>query len=169
MSEQIEIHFNGILSEEHFYKFNQYCRPPWARFIGKWFPWFYLGLMIVEAIGIPEYIASPRFSFDISILLLLLLLPQLTKRQIKKVWQSNKSIQEGFSGVATEENFVCNSSYGESKFPWNVMLKYKEVENIILLYIAINQAFILPSSFFNSEEDWQQFRQLVAERVPKKQ
>jgi hypothetical protein len=35
-----------------------------------------------------------------------------------------------------------------------------------MLYLGINQAILLPRSFFHSEEDWQQFRKLVTEKLP---
>ncbi|AFZ36086.1 hypothetical protein Sta7437_2554 [Stanieria cyanosphaera PCC 7437] len=165
---EIEIHFSGTLTEEHLHIYHQYCLPTWLEFFSKYFKWlfwFYLGLMIVKALRIPGYIpVSPALFYDIFILWLL-----SRKRQIKKILQSNKLIQGNFSGVAREQTlFWDNHLYGLSKFSWNKILKYQEAKNIIMLYTGINQALIVPRSFFNSEEDWQQFRQLVADKVTKK-
>jgi hypothetical protein len=35
-----------------------------------------------------------------------------------------------------------------------------------MLYLGITQAVLLPRSFFQSEEDWQQLRKLVTEKLP---
>ncbi|BAU65381.1 hypothetical protein STA3757_27660 [Stanieria sp. NIES-3757] len=180
MSEEIEINFGGTLTEKQFHICQQYYLPTWFNFISKFAFWFYLGLMIVKWLMIFIGLENPGdiplssrevFSAvfgDVFILLWLWLLFQSTKRNSKKVWQSNKLIHGNFSGVATEQTLFWNHSYGESRFPWHVMLKYKEAKNIMMLYTSINQALIIPRNFFNSEEDWQQFRQLVANKVPKK-
>ncbi|GAB4232054.1 MAG: hypothetical protein Kow0049_14720 [Stanieria sp.] len=130
--------------------------------------------MIFKGLGNPKDIPlSSREVFkevfnDVFILICLWLLSQSTKRNSKKAWQSNKLIHGNFSGVATEQTLFWNHPYGESKFPWDVMLKYKEAKNIMMLYTSIDQALFIPRSFFKSEEDWQQFRHLVANKVSKK-
>ncbi|AFZ36085.1 hypothetical protein Sta7437_2553 [Stanieria cyanosphaera PCC 7437] len=188
MPEKIEIHFGGILTEEHFYIYKQYCLPTWIEFFFKWLFWFYLGLTIVRWLSwfnlysmIIKGLGNPRdipLSFDEVIsdvigdvfifICFLWLFFQSTKQNSKKAWQSNKLIHGNFSGVATEKTLFWNHPYGESRFPWDVMLKYREVKNIMMLYTEIDRALIIPRNFFYSEEDWQEFRQLVTSKVPKK-
>ncbi|AFZ36084.1 hypothetical protein Sta7437_2552 [Stanieria cyanosphaera PCC 7437] len=183
MSEQIEIQFSGTLTKKYLYHLHHHYQPIWFNFFLKWLPWIFLGLMIYTLLSILGYISvsSPLYkpgyisvnsSFLYNIFLLLFLFfmsPWLfIKRQIKKILQSNKLIQGNFSGVATEPTLFWNSPYGESIFPWDAMLKYKEAKNTIILDTVINQTLIIPRNFFYSEEDWQQFRRLVISKVPKK-
>jgi len=52
------------------------------------------------------------------------------------------------------------------RYPWEILFQYREQRDFFMLYLGINQAILLPRSFFHSEEDWQLFRKLVTEKLP---
>lgn len=164
----MSIQFSGTLSEQQFNRFQQCCMPTFVRWFLKWCPWFWLGLTFIKVLSFPSYIRGFGLVFDVFVLLyLFLLMPRLRERQIKRMWQSNKMIQAEISGEADQEGIVWRHTYGELRCPWEIVLKYRESADIFLLYTSINQALLLPRSFFNLEEDWIQFKQLVSEKIPK--
>lgn len=165
----MSIHFSGTWTEQQYNRFQQLCMPAFSRWILKWLPWFWLGFILVKLLSYPGYLISFELAFDLfTILFFWVLLPKYRESQIKRSWQSNKLIQGELSGMIDEAGVIWRNAYGEMRYPWELLLKYSEATDIILLYTAINQALILPRNFFQSEDDWQQFRQLVVEKLPKK-
>ncbi len=164
----MSIQFSGTLTEQQFNRFQECCTPAVLRWILKWLPWFWLGLILIQVLSFSGYIGSFGMFRDVFLLLYFLLILKFRERQIRRAWQSNKLVQGEISGVIDQEGIVWSHAYGELRYPWEIILKYREVADIFLLYTAINQALLLPHSFFNSEEDWKQFRQLIAEKLPKK-
>ncbi|MGH1392815.1 MAG: YcxB family protein [Trichormus sp.] len=165
----MSIQFSGTWTEQQYNRFQQLCMPAWSRWVFKWLPWFWLGFMLVKLVFAPGYIVSGWIVFDVlMVLYFLVLIPKLRERQIKRAWESNKMIKGEISGVVDQDSIIWRNAYGETRYPWEVLLKYREALDMILIYIAINQVLILPHNFFQSEEDWQQFRQIVIEKLPKK-
>ncbi|OLP17688.1 hypothetical protein BST81_15320 [Leptolyngbya sp. 'hensonii'] len=165
----MSIQFSGTLTEQQFNRFQQCCMPALLRWILKGFPWFWLGFALIKVLSLSGYITSFGLAFDIFLFVyFLVVIPKLRERQIKRAWQSNKLIQGEISGVVDQERIVWSHAYGELRCPWEIILKYREVADIFLLYTSLNQAILLPRSFFQSDADWHQFRQLVAEKLPKK-
>lgn len=164
----MNISFNGTLTEQEFNRFNEIAMPALLQWILKLFPWLLLGYVLVKIIGLPGYIDSPELIIDVILLLFFFFfLPQLRKYQIKKAWASNKLIQGEIAGVINELGITWSHTYGEMRFSWDIILKYRESKDMFLLYTAINQALILPRSFFHSEEDWQKFKQLITQKLNK--
>lgn len=97
-----------------------------------------------------------------------LFIPKLRERQIKRAWESNKLLQAEASGIIDRDGLVWRNTYSETRYPWEILLKYQEKSDFLILYVGINQAIILPRRFFHSEEDWQEFRHLVIEKLPNK-
>jgi len=161
------IHFSGTLTKQQFNHFQQLCMPTFLKWFLKWFHWIWLGLILIKVLSITSYIRSSMLVFDILVFLYLLLFaPKLRERQIRRAWEGNKIIQGEVSGLADQEGIVWSHVYGELRCPWEIIYKYREEPDIVLLYTGISQAIILPRSFFHSEEDWKQFRRLVSEKLP---
>jgi hypothetical protein len=165
----MNIQFNGTWTEEQFKRFHQLSMPPSYRWMLKWFPWCWLGLFAFTILLNFAY----KIDFKLVVNLLLLLVfwfsfSKLMEYNIKQAWQSNKLIKGEISGVIDQTEIIWKNAYGETRYPWEILLNYRETTDIVLLYIAINQAIMVPRNFFQSEEDWQQFRQLIVEKLPKK-
>jgi YcxB-like protein len=160
----MSIQFSGTLTEQDFNRFQQYCLPTFCKLLFKWFPWFWLGFLLTRIWS--GYYSIDQLVFDLFILFyFFLFLPKFRERQIKRVWESSKILHEETSGVVDLEGLVWRNIYGEMRYPWEILSQYREQADFFMLYVAINQAIILPRSFFHSEEDWQQFRQLVTEKL----
>jgi hypothetical protein len=165
----MSISFRGTLTEPQFNRFQQQCAPPTLRWILKLFPWCWLGFTLVKLLSFPGYLLSFGMGFDLLFLLYFwLFIPRLQKSQVKKAWQSNRLLREEVYGTIDRDEIIWQHAYGELRLPWEFILQYREISDIILLYTAINQALLLPRDFFHSEADWQQFKQLVIEHLPKK-
>jgi hypothetical protein len=165
----MSISFRGTLTEPQFNRFQKHCAPLILRLILKWFPWCWLGFALVKVFAIDSYLTSFWVVFDLCfILYFLLFIPYLQKSQVKKAWQSNRLLREEIFGTVDRNGIIWRHAYGEMRFPWELILSYREVADIMLLYTSINQAILLPRDFFSAEADWLQFKQLIAENLPQK-
>ncbi len=161
----MSIQFRGTLTEQDFNRFQQYSLPTFCKWLFKWFPWLWLGFVLTR-IWSGDY-SIDQIVFDLFLLFYFFLLgPKLRERQIKRVWESSKILHEEISGVIDQESVVWRNTYGEMRYPWEILSQYREQGDFFMLYLGINQGIILPRSFFHSEEDWQQFRKLVTEKLP---
>lgn len=165
----MSIQFSGTLTEQQFIRFQQDLIPTFAKFLSKWFPWLWLGFTLLKVLSLSDYIKSLGMIFDILIILyFLVFVPKLRERQIKRLWQNNKLIQGKISGAIDQEGIIWSHAYGEIRYPWEILLKYREAAGIFLIYISLNQVLYFPRDFFSSKEDWQQFQQLIADKLPEK-
>jgi len=161
----MSIQFRGTLTEQDFNRFQQYSLPTFWKWLFKWFPWLWLGFVLTR-------IYSGNYSIDQLVFDLFLLfyfflfLPKIRERQIKRMWESSKILHEDTSGVIDIEGVVWRNTYGEMRYPWEILSQYREQGDFFMLYLGITQAVLLPRSFFQSEEDWQQLRKLVTEKLP---
>jgi hypothetical protein len=53
----------------------------------------------------------------------------------------------------------------ELSIPWNKFLRYKETKKYILLYITKDDAFVIRKKLFDSDEQLEDFRHLVSEKI----
>jgi YcxB-like protein len=163
----MSIQFSGTLTEQDFNRFQQYCMPAFCKWLFKWFPWFWIGFILIRVFS--GYYSIDMLVFDLFVpFYFFLFLPKFRERQIKRAWESNKLLQAEASGIIDRDGLVWRNIYSETRYPWEILLKYQEKSDFLILYVAINQAIILPHHFFQSEEDWQEFRHLVIEKLPNK-
>jgi hypothetical protein len=163
------IHFCGILTEQQFNHFQNLSMQGFCKWVYKWLPWFWLGFMLLKHLTFSEHTSHANLLFELFFTLYLcVFMPQLRIRQIKRAWKSNKFIQGESSGTVDQNGIIWSHTYGELRCPWDLITKYKDIGDAILIYTSVNQALILPSNFFYSETDWNQCRQLVADKLPKK-
>lgn len=171
----MSISFSGTLTEQDFYRFQQLGTPAFYRWFFRWsacLGWFFLGFSLI--LVFQGFSPIDSLFFPSLLLFYFLWLPKQRERQLKQLWESNKLIQGEISGEVDREAIVWNetylnaTAYSNTKCPWEILLHYQEQADLVLIYTGINQVFMLERSFFQSEEDWQQFRQLVAEKLPNK-
>jgi hypothetical protein len=83
----------------------------------------------------------------------------------RKVLESNKLIQGGYAGVATEEGVHLETAHSQSDLPWDVFYRAKIGRDVVLLYQSVQVSSVFPREFFATEEDWQAFVGLVRQHV----
>lgn len=64
-------------------------------------------------------------------------------------------------GVITNEGILSNASASGSVDRWDRFLRAFVRDDMVVLVGSDGLAILLPRTFFATEDDWQQFRQLV--------
>jgi hypothetical protein len=55
-----------------------------------------------------------------------------------------------------------------NRFPWPLFLRYRASDSLVLVYQGLNQVFYFFPHFFADREQWDDFRRLVASKLPRK-
>ena len=75
-------------------------------------------------------------------------------------------LRDPYRGLANSQYFVTESSNGRSQIVWPKFFRALLAKEVALLYTSPAQFIAISRSFFPSEAEWQQFKQLVAANVP---
>ncbi|MBE7383832.1 MAG: YcxB family protein [Leptolyngbya sp. SIO1E4] len=100
--------------------------------------------------------------------LLLLLFVLVLLLNMKRVFKSNRLINSQISGYVHRKGLKLNSKYSKSEYSWEAFISYRELQDLLLLYVANNQAFLFPKRFFETEDDWEIFKLIVTNKISKK-
>jgi hypothetical protein len=88
---------------------------------------------------------------------------------IRRHWRNNRTIQQPVTGTVSEDGITWNvESLSSAKFPWNFLLKYRASEALVLVYQSLNQVLYFPHHYFSNDSDWNDFRELLASKLPRK-
>ena len=68
-------------------------------------------------------------------------------------------------GFANSEGIVCNASATRAVEEWDTFVRAHVREDMVVLVGVNGLATVLPRDFFATEDDWQDFRQLVVFNV----
>ena len=95
---------------------------------------------------------------------------QLPARIAAELWQNPVS-RLPLAGRATPEGLVITSPKPETGtghlIPWDKFTRVRKSEDLVVMTSADKVLYILPRSFFASQEDWTGFLQLVESRLVK--
>lgn len=87
-------------------------------------------------------------------------------------WSARTSLKTGqlisapFTGSADESRFALESPYGRSEVTWPAFNRSAVYDDSVLLFTSAQQFFLVSREFFETEEQWNAFRALVARSVP---
>jgi hypothetical protein len=88
---------------------------------------------------------------------------------VRRHWKSNKLMQQPIKGTVSDEGLNWEvEGLLSSHVPWDLFLRYRESPDMLLIYQGINQVFYFFPRFFENESQWQEFRELVAKKLPRK-
>jgi len=88
---------------------------------------------------------------------------------LRRQWRSNKLLHEPVSGEVNEEGIIWNvTGVLQMNVTWNLLLRYRESPSLVLVYQGLNQVFYFPRRYFANENDWAEFRKLIASKLPTK-
>ena len=101
----------------------------------------------------------------VHLLLWRLVLPRIAAR---RVWQRSRSLHQLTRRLITPELVQTITADSNVIVRWSAYVKYRSSETVMLFYLAEHpQLFTMfARSMFESEEDWEQFQQLVREQLP---
>ena len=74
-------------------------------------------------------------------------------------------LHERVTGQVTEEGISWKTASTDSTFSWDKIIKRRLGPDLLLLYTSMNQALIIPRSYFRSVSDWEAARELVTRNV----
>ena len=79
------------------------------------------------------------------------------------------SYSSAVNGEVSDDGVSWNvEGLSTARFPWHLLLKYRESETLVLIYQSLNQVFYFPRHYFQAEGDWLQFRKLVGSKLQRK-
>lgn len=84
---------------------------------------------------------------------------------VDRAWEESQKTDTCREGNVTDEYIEIQSAVGNSQILWTGLNGYGEYHEIILLFQG-NLAFPFSSRFFKNNEEWQEFRNLVARKLP---
>lgn len=87
---------------------------------------------------------------------------------IKRNFENQPSFRNEISVETTEEGLQINTVTSESKIKWSVYTHWKENSNLFLVYQAPNLFNLFPKRAFASDRQVDEFREILASRLPKK-
>ena len=159
-----EINFGGQLTEAEY-------RQIQALALRKFWGFAAVMLAVVVAWNILDFGGISNSGFWISIVPPFLfvagfwmLAPRIFAR---RQFRSNKMIQQPMSGTISEEAFTWNiSNLSSSRIPWDLLLRYRKSESLILVYQSTSQVYYFPRRYFSSDQDWIDFQGILAKKLP---
>lgn len=89
----------------------------------------------------------------------------LLKGNLKKVFLSNKMMQVPNEYLLDETGVHVSNEFGNSSIPWQSIVKAAESKNACYVFIAKNQAFILPKRLIGASEQ-QELQTLLKRHLP---
>jgi hypothetical protein len=113
-----------------------------------------------------EDVGAEDIALPIGIVIAAVVLVLVYRRWMRKAWTSNRLVQTAMSGEADDEALRLETEYSKTRVPWNMFLKYRMTLELVAIYGAQNLFFLFPRSFFSSDREWDEFRVLVAAKVP---
>jgi hypothetical protein len=164
-----ELHFTGQLTESDYRSINALAsRKMWI--ICGVFLLFLLILNIWNG-DLQQSLLNPWVTI-LAWLPLVLMIPVLFIGQryfVRRHWKSNKVMQRPIKGTASDEGINWEvEGLSSSHVPWDLFLRYRESSNMLLVYQGINQVFYFFPRYFEDDTQWQEFRELVAQKLPRK-
>jgi hypothetical protein len=74
--------------------------------------------------------------------------------------------QSNVSGKITDQSVTINMLHAKSEIEWALYKKQKRSDDLMLLYLDKLTYNLFPRRFFNSDEDWKNFLELVNQKIP---
>ena len=87
--------------------------------------------------------------------------------QFQKSYQNYKAIQVPIEVEINNIGFFGQSTFGESKLPWELFRTYKENKELFLLYQTVNLFHVLPKRLFCDAEQIETAKNIFNESISK--
>ena len=164
-----EIQFAGQLTENDFRRIQSLAMRKIYAVLGAIF--VLLVVMNLASGSWHQFATDPRGAF-VTWLPILIFIPAMALIQsfvVRRHWRNNKTIQLPTRGGVSEEAITWNvKDVSSSRFAWDMLLKYRESDALVLVYQSLNQVLYFPRHYFATQEDWEAFRSLVRAKLRRK-
>ncbi|MGE5657476.1 MAG: YcxB family protein [Actinomycetota bacterium] len=125
----------------------------------------WIGSILFFLIGILSIIFNPAegmgYCFVVLGIFYIPLIKLINRYQLTRLWKSQPSIREPISLEVNEERINFKSPAFESNVKWQVYTKFRETKKLFMLYQSHHLFNILPKRAFVSNEQLDQFRELL--------
>ena len=163
----VPIPFAGTISRRAFTRVQSLLLPWWAR----WYVFVpcVLFVFLSTGVGWSKAIASPVSAVPDLLLAGLVLAASagITMYGRARAWRNAVSLTGRVSGAATTEGIEWNTANTSAKFVWEKLVRVREDGNLTLVFYAPRCAFYFPREFFNSEQAWSSFNEVLRMRLPR--
>ena len=158
--EKLEIHFTGLITREIFMRAQKlHAGRRWILFI---YPIVMLPLIFLTG----ESLGTPIRIILITLAVLFVPLTRFAQRlALLRVFKKSPYLTISFKGVINDERFYLESDLGHIDLPWSSFIKYKQTDDIILLYQGPTIFQVLAREFFADQEEWERARTLSITRA----
>lgn len=123
--------------------------------------------VIVNYILSPEEsrdaLASGIFAIVLVLALWLIFVPYFLKRQLRRS-QKVGGMTDEREMILTEKEIIVKTNVSDTQFAWDAILRVQESDQCFFLYIASNQALLVPKSAFRITEEEEKFMRLLSEK-----
>lgn len=165
-----EISFRGKLSCEDYRKYNAYHFKRRYIIISIILFSFYFivftGAMINRLINIYVFIYIALISLAFSLLTTAFII-LIGNKKVKKLYNSSPRIKIESIYKTIFKGILVKTDQGTRLFKWRDMHKAVEKRGLIILYISSVQALIIPREYFENDQDFLDFKDIVKEKVNK--
>ena len=88
-----------------------------------------------------------------------------TRKTPQELWKRNESYRARREGVITDDSIEITTPTGFSRLEWADFSGFGEYEDVFVLFLDTSVEAIFSQRFFQSEEDWLQFKDLAAQKL----
>jgi hypothetical protein len=89
----------------------------------------------------------------------------LTPIQVRRVYDQQSELHKPIDMEITEDKLISSNDYGHSRRPWSDFTKWKEDENLFLLYHSDAIQTMIPKRIFSSQDELNNFRRLLTNNI----
>jgi len=82
-----------------------------------------------------------------------------------RVWDKNETLHAHCDGLVSDDSIEMRTPTSESRLQWSELSGYGEFHGVIVLFRGTTLAIPFSKRFFQSEEEWLQFKTLVAGKL----
>ena len=168
MPEEAPIELNGSLTLGELTRFHYFH--VWRK---AWKPGLISALLVaVTAIALGSYadesgVSRMRIVFAAFLVAWIAFVILAPYRLARKMWAERKYLAEPLRQIFTLQTIERSGATISSKLAWTVVREIYETKTLFLLYIAPNQAIIVPKSFFPDHATMQAWKQLAKSQTPR--
>lgn len=87
---------------------------------------------------------------------------------IKRTWDSQPSLRHEISVETSDEWVKITTTLSEAKMQWSFYTHWRETPNLFMVYQSRNCLNMFPKRAFSSDEQANEFRELLGNKIPNK-
>ncbi|MUG98173.1 YcxB family protein [Scytonema sp. UIC 10036] len=87
---------------------------------------------------------------------------------LSRTWNSQPGLKNEIRVEASEEALQINTELSESKMKWLIYTHWRETPNLFMVYQSNNCFNLFPKRAFGSDEQMNEFRELLRAKLPNK-